>query len=55
VLHQGITQVSAAAHIDSTYAQLLSEAIEQGVEVLAYKAHISASEVTLVEKVAFVE
>ena len=55
VLHQGITQVSAAAHIDSTYAQLLSEAIEQGVEVLAYKAHISASEVTLVEKVTFVE
>ena len=47
--------MSAAAHIDSTYAQLLSEAIEQGVEVLAYKARISASEVTLVEKVAFVE
>ena len=36
--------MSAAAHIDSTYAQLLSEAIEQGVEVLAYKARISASE-----------
>ena len=55
VLHQGITQVSAAVHIDPTYAQLLSEAIEQGVEVLAYKAHISASEVTLIEKVAFIE
>ena len=55
VLHQGITQVSAAAHIDPTYAQLLSEAIEQGVEVLAYKAHISASEVTLIEKINFVE
>jgi sugar fermentation stimulation protein A len=55
VLHQGITQVSAAAHIDPTYAQLLSEAIEQGVEVLAYKAHISASEVTLIEKVPFID
>lgn len=55
VLHQGITQVSAAAHIDSTYAQLLSDAIEQGVEVLAYKADISASEVTLIKKVAFIE
>lgn len=55
VLHQGITQVSAAVHIDPTYAQLLSEAIEQGVEVLAYKAHISASEVTLIEKVPFID
>lgn len=55
VLHQGITQVSAAAHIDSTYAQLLSDAIEQGVEVLAYKADISASEVTLIKKVAFID
>lgn len=55
VLHQGITQVSAAVHIDPAYAQLLSEAIEQGVEVLAYKAHISASEVTLIEKVPFID
>ena len=55
VLHQGITQVSAAVHIDPTYTQLLSEAIEQGVEVLAYKAHISASEVTLIEKVPFID
>ena len=55
VLHQGITQVSAAVHIDPTYAELLSEAIEQGVEVLAYKAHISASEVTLIEKVPFID
>ncbi|WP_368485037.1 DNA/RNA nuclease SfsA [Pseudoalteromonas sp. SD03] len=55
VLHQGITLVSAAVHIDPAYAQLLSEAIEQGVEVLAYKAHISASEVTLIEKVPFID
>jgi sugar fermentation stimulation protein A len=55
VLHQRITQVSAAVHIDPAYAQLLSEAIEQGVDVLAYKAHISASEVTLIEKINFVE
>lgn len=54
VLHQGISQVSAAAHIDPTYAQLLNQAIEQGVEVLAYKAHISDREVTLIKKIAFI-
>lgn len=54
VLHDGITQVSAAKHIDEKYAQLLTEAIAKGVEVLAYKAKISAKEVTLAEKVTFI-
>ncbi|MDP2634055.1 MULTISPECIES: DNA/RNA nuclease SfsA [unclassified Pseudoalteromonas] len=54
VLHEGITQVSAAKHIDEKYAQLLTEAIAKGVEVLAYKAKISAKEVTLAEKVTFI-
>ena len=54
VLHEGITQVSAAKHIDEKYAQLLTEAIAKGVEVLAYKAKISAKEVTLAEKVVFI-
>ncbi|TGE76995.1 DNA/RNA nuclease SfsA [Pseudoalteromonas sp. KS88] len=54
VLHEGITQVSAAKHIDEKYAQLLTEAIAKGVEVLAYKAKISAKEVTLAERVTFI-
>ncbi|MDN3378440.1 MULTISPECIES: DNA/RNA nuclease SfsA [unclassified Pseudoalteromonas] len=54
VLHEGITQVSAAKHIDEKYAQLLTEAIAKGVEVLAYKAKISAKEITLDEKVTFI-
>ncbi len=47
VLHTGIERVSAAAHIDPTYAELLHQAVEAGVEVLAYKANISAEEVVL--------
>jgi len=55
-----VTQLSqvkacwAAKHIDEKYAQLLTEAIAKGVEVLAYKAKISAREVTLAEKVTFI-
>ncbi|MFD2167676.1 DNA/RNA nuclease SfsA [Thalassotalea euphylliae] len=41
VLHSGINEVSAAAHIDPKYADLLDQAITSGVEVLAYKADIS--------------
>lgn len=54
VLHEGITQVSAAKHIDEKYAQLLTEAIAKGVEVLAYKAKISIKEITLDEKITFI-
>lgn len=53
VLHQGIYTVSAASHIDKKYSDLLNQAIKKGVEVYAYKATISPSEVTLSEKVAF--
>lgn len=54
VLHEGINQVSAAKHIDEKYAQLLKQAIAVGVEVLAYKAKISAREVTLTENIPFI-
>ncbi|PQZ11500.1 DNA/RNA nuclease SfsA, partial [Cronobacter sakazakii] len=36
-----------ARHIDERYAELLSEAQRKGVEVLAWKASLSASEITL--------
>lgn len=53
VLHTGIDKVSAAAHIDSTYAELLEQALNAGVEVLAYKASISESQVSLTQRLAF--
>ena len=48
VLHSAITQVSPARHIDAKYAQLLSEAQQCGVELLAYKAELSASGLSLI-------
>ncbi|WP_105255854.1 DNA/RNA nuclease SfsA [Pseudoalteromonas sp. T1lg75] len=53
VLHTGIQDVSAAAHIDPKYAQLLEEAVTAGVEVLAYKADISAEAVVLTRSVPY--
>ncbi len=41
VLHSGIETVSAAAHIDAQYAQLLERARQSGVEVLCYNARLS--------------
>ncbi|NMR24374.1 DNA/RNA nuclease SfsA [Pseudoalteromonas sp. NEC-BIFX-2020_015] len=54
VLHQGIEQVSAAAHVDETYAKLLTEAMSKGVEVLAYKASISPNEIHITHKIPFI-
>lgn len=47
VLHSAITCFSPARHIDATYAQLLTEAHNKGVEIFAYKAEISANNMTL--------
>lgn len=47
VLHSAIERFSPARHIDLKYAQLLNEAQKQGVEVLAYKAELSADNITL--------
>jgi sugar fermentation stimulation protein A len=46
--------VSAAKHIDEKYAQLLTEAIAEGVEVLAYKANISTQAIILTERLPFI-
>ncbi len=47
VLHSAITSFSPARHIDATYARLLAEAQNNGVEILAYKAEISANNMLL--------
>ncbi|RSW77359.1 DNA/RNA nuclease SfsA [Klebsiella aerogenes] len=40
VLHSAIDRFSPAHHIDAKYAQLLIEAQEKGVEILAWKAEL---------------
>ena len=47
VNHSGIKQVSPADHIDPVYGQLLREAQEKGVEILAYQSDISETEIKL--------
>lgn len=52
VLHSAIEQVSPARHIDPRYAQLLEEAQRKGVEVMAYKAALSAQSMALMSPLA---
>ncbi|WP_428771520.1 DNA/RNA nuclease SfsA [Vibrio sp.] len=54
VLHSGIEKVSPAHHIDAKYSQLLLEALEQGVEVLCYKASLSEREIKLESCIEFI-
>ncbi|MBD1576575.1 MULTISPECIES: DNA/RNA nuclease SfsA [Vibrio] len=55
VLHTGIEKVSAAYHIDADYSQLLTQAKALGVEVLCYKADISANAMNLTSKIEFID
>ena len=55
VLHSGINQVSAAEHLDPTYAHLLREARAAGVEVIVYRAQMSRHQLLLVDPIPFVE
>jgi len=50
VQREDVNEVAAAAHIDPLYAQTLAEAAAQGVEIIAYQAKISASELTLIRQ-----
>lgn len=47
VLHSGIEDVAPARHIDARYAELLSQARQNGVEVLCYKAQLSPEGIVL--------
>lgn len=47
VNHTGIKQVRPADHIDTLYGQLLREAANMGVEILAYASHITDEDICL--------
>lgn len=51
VSHTGINKVSPAAHIDMKYTQALEEVMALGVEVIAYRADITAEKIELMQKV----
>jgi|SaaInl5LU_22_DNA_1037371.scaffolds.fasta_scaffold08408_3 sugar fermentation stimulation protein A len=53
VQHQGVQAVRVAEHIDAKYAELLTEAIAAGVEVLAYQALISPEELKVEKRIPF--
>ena len=53
VQHTGINWVEPAHHIDPVYAQTLKQALQAGVEVIAYKTKISAQEIILTQKIPF--
>ncbi|NHB95934.1 DNA/RNA nuclease SfsA [Photorhabdus stackebrandtii] len=54
VLHSGIRQVAAAAHIDHNYSFLLEQARNSGVEVICYQASITKKGMVLGDKLTFV-
>lgn len=47
VLHSGIEDVTPARHIDAKYAELLAQALQNGVDVLCYKAQLSPEKLLL--------
>ncbi len=51
VNHSGIKQVRPADHIDPVYGQLLRQAAQKGVEILAYRSHINEHEIYLKDKI----
>ncbi len=54
VQHSGIREVRPAAHIDPVYAETLNLAVADGVEVIAYKARITARGAGLVKRLPVV-
>ncbi|WP_455221710.1 DNA/RNA nuclease SfsA [Kaarinaea lacus] len=48
------TEVRPADHIDTEYGLWLRRAVEQGVEALAYRAHVTPEEIRLVQRLPVV-
>ncbi len=53
VAHTGINQVAPAWEIDPEYAATLAEAVQSGVEVLAYRARITPDQIELQQRLEF--
>jgi sugar fermentation stimulation protein A len=53
VAHTGIQRIAPAWDIDFKYSSILQQAIELGVEVLAYRAAISPESITVYERIEF--
>ncbi|MBV7314136.1 DNA/RNA nuclease SfsA [Shewanella sp. NIFS-20-20] len=53
VQHTGIHQMRPAEHIDPDYCRLLQQAIDLGVEVLAYGVEITTDEIKIHQKCLF--
>ena len=53
VQHQDIDLVRVAGHIDAKYAQLIGEAIDCGVEILAYQASLRPEELKIEKRIPF--
>ena len=51
VQHSGIKVVAPADEIDPKYGKILREAAEAGVEIIAYRAKLTAREIVLTESV----
>lgn len=54
VQHNGIKSVTAASHIDKTYAKLIEEVLQTGVEILVVHTHITAQQTTVSHTSSFV-
>ncbi len=54
VQHTGIQTVTPAAEIDPAYAAAMTQAIESGVEVIAYGCDISPTEIVVANKLPFI-
>lgn len=54
VLHSGISSVQAAKHIDPQYSELLKQAVDNGVEVIVYKATLSPNEMLISSQIPFI-
>ena len=52
--HSGISEVRPADHIDEEYGQLLRQASDHGVEIMAWRVALSASEFCVTQEVPVV-
>jgi sugar fermentation stimulation protein A len=53
VQHTGIHKVKVASHVDARYAELVADALQQGVEVMAYQCCMSSEEIFLSHEIPF--